>query len=134
MIYYKAGFKYQLTESYECHISFRPRNPIVTDLITLTTTGVFQIKQGYAWDGPSGPTIDFKNFMRASLIHDATYQLMRESHIPLTYREQSDRELRQNCIADGMWTFKAWVVYKAVQFGGRWTSRTQDRKPTLTAP
>ena len=47
----------------------------------LNTKGHLIIKRSYAWDGPSGPTIDTKNFMRGSLVHDALYQLMRHEHL-----------------------------------------------------
>lgn len=134
MIYYKAGYKYQLYVKYECYIEFEPIETIVTPFISLNTDGKLTIDKGYAWDGPSGPTFDTKPFMRPSLIHDATYQLMREGHVPRSYRDTCDRELQKNCIADGMWTFKAWVVYQAVKWGGKYTSRKQDIKPMISAP
>ena len=37
------------------------------------------VKPGYAWDGASGPTIDTKNTVAASMIHDILYQFMRET-------------------------------------------------------
>lgn len=36
------------------------------------------IKQGYTWDGASGPTIDTSSIMIASLVHDVIYQAIRE--------------------------------------------------------
>ncbi len=47
---------------------------------------------------PNGPTIETKTFMRASLVHDALYQLMREEHLELhalawipTMQDSADR-------------------------------------------
>ena len=86
-IKYRSGYKYWLAEEYQVKVSIIPENNVPKDkttksFIELTTDGVLTIKKGYAWDGPSGPTLDTKNSMRASLFHDALYQLMRENHIP----------------------------------------------------
>ena len=37
------------------------------------------ISKGYSWDGPSGPAIDTPDWIKASLVHDALYQLIREN-------------------------------------------------------
>ena len=74
-IKYRSGYKYQLVEEYQVRVSLIPENDIKTDFIELSTEGMLIIKKGYAWDGPSGPTIDTPNFMRGSLVHDALYQL-----------------------------------------------------------
>ncbi|MFA7287337.1 MAG: DUF1353 domain-containing protein [Melioribacteraceae bacterium] len=73
------------------------------------------IEAGYAWDGPSGPTWDSKSSMRASLIHDALYQLMRIGILPEKCREQADDVLYDICIEDGMFKPRAWIWYKAVR-------------------
>jgi len=83
--------------------------------LTITKTGKLTIKSGYAWDGPSGPSFDTKNFMRGSLIHDALYQLMREQNIPQNMRKQADEILRKICLDDGMSKIRAWWVYQGVR-------------------
>ncbi len=78
--------------------------------------GVLSMLKGYAWDGPSGPTIDTKSFMRGSLIHDALYQLMREGYIDRKkWRKEADLLLRKICLEDGMSKFRAWYVYHSVR-------------------
>jgi len=104
-IKYKGGYKYQLAETYQATVDIRPADTIHTEFIHLTRTGLLMIGQGYAWDGPSGPAIDTKNFMRGSLIHDALYQLMREGHLPKTCRRAADVELRRACAEDGNYAF-----------------------------
>jgi len=76
-IAYKGGYKYQLKEDYVTETRITPPTPIQTEYIALTSQGRISIKRGYAWDGPSGPTIDTLNFMRGSIVHDALYQLIR---------------------------------------------------------
>ena len=80
-IKYRSGYKYQLVEEYQVKVSVAPADNIKTDFIELSTEGMLVIKKGYAWDGPSGPTIDTLNFMHGSLVHDVLYQLLRNKLI-----------------------------------------------------
>ena len=73
------------------------------------------IHKGYAWDGPSGPTIDTDNFMLGSLVHDVFYQAIREGMLPRSFRKTADQEFRRICIEQGMSKFRAWYVYNAVR-------------------
>ena len=121
MILYKKRrhYKYTLFADYQHQTELHPAQPIIMPpVISLSMDGLLTIKKGYAWDGPSGPTIDTPNFMRGSLVHDAVYQLMREQHIPQEHREYADQLLREICIEDGMSQVRAWVVYQGVRFGG----------------
>ena len=118
-IAYKDGYKYQLKQTYSVRIAVIPAAPIRTEYITLELTGDLTLKEGYAWDGPSGPTIDTKSFMRGSLVHDALYQLMREKQLDhKTYREPADRTLQAICKEDGMTALRAWSVYHGVRLFG----------------
>jgi hypothetical protein len=58
------------------------------------------IKNGYAWDGPSGPTLDTKDSMRASLYHDVLWQAIAEKLISERFRQESDKLLRDVFIKD----------------------------------
>ncbi len=80
-VVYKGGYKYQLHESYEVTVRINPPEDIKTEYISLDQMGHLVLQKGYAWDGPSGPTIDTGDFMRGSLVHDALYQLMRMEHL-----------------------------------------------------
>lgn len=132
-IKYQAGYKYQLAESYVEQTNIHPATHICHDFIVLSTTGVLIINGGYAWDGPSGPTISTKNFMRGSLVHDALYQLMREGLIPESCRPLADIELRRICQEDGMSWLRAWYVWKAVsRFGSSCAAVIAD--PIIIAP
>ncbi len=116
----RKRYKYALVKDYSTHLDIKPQAHIDTRFIGLTMGGDLIIKEGYAWDGPSGPTIDTKTFMRASLVHDALYQLMREEHLQLDHRKYADELLREMCLQDGMCGFRTWLVYKAVHlFGGK---------------
>jgi Protein of unknown function (DUF1353) len=117
-IFYKKRirYKYTLFADYAHQTELRPNEIIeIRPVITLDPNGLLTIKKGYAWDGPSGPTIDTPNFMRGSLVHDALYQLMRAELLPQANREYADILLREVCIESGMSRSRAWVVYFAVR-------------------
>jgi hypothetical protein len=120
MIFYKKRrkYKYNLHSDLEYQTGIEVEKPRNLGLLKITTEGNLIIRKGYSWDGPSGPTIDTKNFMEGSLIHDALYQLMREKVLPQNERKKADEILRKVCLRDGMSKFRAWYVYKAVRLGG----------------
>lgn len=132
-ISYCDGYKYQLAADYQVLIDIKPPAFILTPYIRLDTDGLLSICEGYAWDGPSGPTIDTKNFMRGSLIHDALYQLMREGHLGQDMRDDADRVLRDICLEDGMSSIRAHWVYVGVRFGGG-PAASVGEKEVLHAP
>ncbi|MCX8123899.1 MAG: DUF1353 domain-containing protein [Spirochaetes bacterium] len=112
-------YKYQLMEHYNYQTNIILDNDAcVPDFVTLRKDGLLEIYKGYAWDGPSGPTIDTKDFMRGSLVHDALYQLIREEKIERKYKEYADKLLHDICRKDGMSRFRAWYVYWAVRLFG----------------
>lgn len=134
-ILYKGGYKYQLKEDYVTETGITPPAPIETQYISLTLEGRIATKAGYAWDGPSGPTIDTLNFMRGSLVHDALYQLIREGHLDEgKHREPADRLLQKMCIEDGMSKLRAWWVYHGVRLGGGPAVDPANDKPPTWAP
>lgn len=115
---YRSGYKYQLVGDYTIQTPLIPIEDVDTDYLGLTRGGLLTIKDGYAWDGPSGPTFDTRSFMRGSLVHDACYQLLREGYMLSDMREVADRLLRDICIEDGMGVLRAWMVYNGVRIGG----------------
>ncbi|PJZ69869.1 hypothetical protein CH373_13555 [Leptospira perolatii] len=119
------NYKYQLLYDYTIQIDLRPASEIIEPhqgelrFIRLKQNGQLTIFEGYAWDGPSGPTIDTPNFMRGSLVHDALYQLMRNSRLDQSTRKYADDLLHDLCIEDGMSKLRAkWVHWAVRTFGG----------------
>lgn len=87
-------------------------------------------KKGYCWDGPSGPVLDYKKWMRASLYHDGLYQGIRNSIIPNTERKQADKIFKEVLIEDGVKPYKARLAYMALRkFGAKAT-----RSKVIIAP
>ena len=123
-------WKYRLKKAYGIALPFILARSVSFGPITLLATGLLKIGRDYAWDGPSGPAIDTKSFMRGSLVHDALYQLIREGVLDSKYRKAADEILRTICIEDGMSRIRAWWVYQGVRLGGK--KSTQPN--TLHAP
>lgn len=127
-IRYRAGYKYQITAAYLHPIS--DEILAIINHVALNEYGhefiaiyqkdkIMTMAEGYAWDGPSGPTIDTPDFMRGSLVHDALYQLMRDGYMLQSGRVLADRELVAICKADGMpWWRRAYVYVSVRLFGG----------------
>ena len=110
MIKYKKRrkYKYNLYSDFKYSTDIKVDTSKDLDILKIDSDGELSIKAGYSWDGPSGPTIDTKNFMQGSLVHDALYQLMRERVIAQSKRKRADEILRIFCRQDGMSKIRAW--------------------------
>lgn len=128
-------YKYQLKDIYTVNTSMKNMD-VGNGFLHLSKEGKLTIQKGYAWDGPSGPTIDTKSFMRASLVHDAFYQLIREKLLNRKeHRKIADQELKKICTEDGMWKIRAAYAYIALRiFGGFAAKPDHTEDKTYTAP
>lgn len=121
----KGKYIYELILPYSDIIPITPNKTLeIKDekqwYIKLDKFGILQINSGYCWDGASGGiTIqDFTN-RRASLVHDALYQLIREKHLDIDKRAVADKIFYETLLQDGMNKFRAWYYYQAVKVFGR---------------
>ena len=119
-------YKHQIIHSYTMETYIKPQKEIITNFILLSATGTITIRSGYAWDGPGGPMICAKAFLRGSLVHDALCQLIHGKFLKPGDKEAADKLLREICLKDGMSRFRAWVVYRAVKIFSR---RSAKLKP-----
>ena len=133
-IKYKKGFKYQLAEDYFIQTPIIPPQHVETPWITLTTIGELIIREGYAWDGPSGPTIVTPSAMRGSLVHDALYQLMRLNLLDESNRCTVDQLLHDICEEDGMYNFRADIWRLIVGWFAAGAAKSGSEQPVLIAP
>jgi hypothetical protein len=110
--------KYTVAETdYVFETPVRPAHAIETTYILLDTSGRLTARVGYAWDGPSNPGPDVPRFMRASLAHDALYQLMRMGRLPNSRRHRlhADRHFLSVLREDGAFPPLRWAAYHAVR-------------------
>jgi hypothetical protein len=127
-IKYREGYKYQLHEPYTTRVSIFPPATTHNEYVLLKPDGEMIFAKGYAWDGCSGPTWDDKTNMRAGLIHDGLYNLMRDRKLDCGWRETADDELRRICQEDGMSWVRAWYYHKAVRMAGESSAAWQEAK------
>jgi hypothetical protein len=150
------NYKYELLETYSHDVGILPPEDIITRYVSLLRTGILVVSERYAWDGPSGPTWDTKDTLRASLVHDALYQLMSMGLIDhRQYRTRADQLLRDIMLEDGRIIlsrhdkgFSEWVIGAINPIRSRVWYRTVDvaaeshalpdgkggEDPVLTAP
>ena len=133
-IKYSPGYKYQLRENYTLTVAIVGEK-VNSDFIDLSETGTLSIRKGYAWDGPSGPTLDTLDGMRGSLIHDALYQCMRDYGLDrVKYKLVADAEFKKACLEDGMPWFRVLYFYWGVRIFGARSTETVGSYPVVIAP
>lgn len=124
---YTKGYKY-VTEDITYYDTDILGYNIETDGLSLIETGNLRISERYPWDGASGPALDTDNFMLASLIHDALYELMREELLPPECKDAADRLMRKICLEKGMWKLRAWLVYWGVRKYGLSSTLPENKR------
>jgi hypothetical protein len=134
---YFEGLKYQLAED-EVFETGLVGYGTETKFILLTDTGRMIVKEDYAWDGASGPTIDTKNTMRGALGHDALYQLIRQGYLPMHLRDVADNLLQKWCIEDSEWKWLAAIRFRgwhnAVKLFAKGAAEWSSERKILIAP
>lgn len=130
------NYKYRLARDLEVQTSLRPATPVRSRCgkVKLHTNGTLLVRKGYYSDGPSGPTVDTRNFMRGAFVHDAVYQLLREGGLPQHCRKTADRDLIQMCREDGMSRARSWWIYTGLRIGGGPAARAKPTHVELAAP
>lgn len=114
------GYKYRLTRSYHHTLrEFETARGAIGPWVSLDSNYLF-LREGYCWDGATGPAFDTKDFMRGSLVHDALYQLIAHGILPKKpWKRYADNELVRICKESGMpWWRRAWVWTAVRLFGG----------------
>jgi hypothetical protein len=135
-VFYTGGYKYRLEASFSVLLPdcFMVATEIKTDYLRLTPTGLLIINKGYAWDGPSGPVIDTKENLRASLIHDALYQLLRLEWLPGSLRKAADGFFADVAVDDGVNWVRARSWYVALRMFGDAAADPVNKKEVMSAP
>lgn len=134
-IKYRSGYKYQLAEDFKLKISIKPKKEVDTQFIALDLQGNLTVKSGYAWDGVSGPVIDTDYNLRASLVHDALYQLMRQRYLSVRNdRDKADKLFKKMCKEDGVLSVVAQTYYEVLKKLGKPNADPTNAKEIKKAP
>ncbi len=131
-IHYRSGYKYQLTHPYARRLSFNTGRSYQHRYFRLDGD-LLLLYDGYAWDGPSGPTIDTDDFMQGAVVHDVGYQLIRLGVLPPEMRKLFDEELKLMCQQDGMWAIRRKFHFVILRLVGKGAA-TGPERPIRTSP
>lgn len=134
-IKFRSGYKYQLASDFQIKITIKPKIDIDDKYIKIDKKGNMTIIAGYAWDGPSGPVPDTNENMRASLVHDALYQLMRHKYLKVREsRNKADKLFMKMCIEDGVPRRTAKFYYIGLKTFGKPNADPKKIKKIYKAP
>lgn len=130
-IVFNRGYNYQLKRRYSISTPLRPDRAVGNDFVSLTASGKLTLQAAYAWDGASGAP-DLASVMRASLVHDGLYQLIREGLLDANdFRDDADELFYELCVEDGLQKALARAAYLAIrELGAGFADPANDRPPT----
>lgn len=129
---YRGGYDYQLAED----IVFRTTilgQLIDTVRIRLEPTGLLTVREGYAFDGPTG-CVHRKENMSASCLHDALYQLMRMELLPHRHWRAADYDYARQLRRCGAWGITVKINLAGLKFMGGKYALPKNRKKIYEVP
>ena len=127
MKYSKYKYKFKVEENFSIELPFKI--PDFAHPYASLKDGILSVKRGYAWDGASGPVINTRDTLVASLVHDVLYQAMRLNLIKSSKenRQIADKNFFEILKMNGVNSFRSKVWYLAVKlFGKKSTKSLQD--------
>jgi len=139
---YKGKYKYITDEDEIYETGIKIAEPIDHELFNMSTEGRLIVFTKYAYDGPSGPTIDTKLFIWISLPHDVGYQMIRMGLLNEDYRKIWDEYLYVLALQGKpatdttkrlkpMWKLRAKWVYRGVRLGGEAAADPKNRRKPM---
>ena len=127
MKYSKYKYKFKVEENFSIELPFKI--PDFVHSYASLKDGILSVKRGYAWDGASGPIINTRDTLVASLVHDVLYQAMRLNLIKSSKenRQIADKNFFEILKMNGVNSIRRKVWYLAVRlFGKKSTKSLQD--------
>ena len=130
--YVKIAGCYQLVSDAVVETGLELDKDIVTERITLSSTGKLTVLSGFCWDGVSGPCIDRKTNMRGGLFHDALYQLMRMGKLNHSYWKEADRVFGKIIREDGCWPITVKIDLMGLSLARGSAAKPKNRRKVRT--
>ena len=127
MKYSEYKYKFKVEENFSIELPFKI--PDFEHPYASSKDGILSIKRGYAWDGASGPIINTRDTLVASLVHDVLYQAMRLNLIKSSKenRKIADKNFFEILKMHGVNSIRRKVWYFAVRlFGKKSTIKIQE--------
>ena len=127
MKYSEYKYKFKVEENFSIELPFKI--PDFVHSYASLKDGILSVKRGYAWDGASGPIINTRDTLVASLVHDVLYQAMRLNLIKSSKenRQIADKNFFEILKMNGVNSIRRKVWYFAVRlFGKKSTKSLQE--------
>ena len=127
MKYSEYKYKFKVEENFSIELPFKI--PDFEYPYASSKDGILSVKRGYAWDGASGPIINTRDTLVASLVHDVLYQAMRLNLIKSSKenRQIADKNFFEILKMNGVNSIRRKVWYFAVRlFGKKSTIKIQE--------
>ena len=127
MKYSEYKYKFKVEENFSIELTFKI--PDFEHEYASSKDSVLSVKRGYAWDGASGPIINTRDTLVASLVHDVLYQAMRLNLIKPSKdnRKIADKNFFEILKMHGVNSIRRKVWYFAVRlFGKKSTIKIQE--------
>ena len=124
---YRKGYKYQLASDELFHTSIIGYR-VSKKRVELHPDGTVILREGYAWDGPSGPVFDRDTVMQASILHDALYEMMRWELVPHYEWRAADKEYGKQMKKDGAWAITVWINLMGLKLMNGYFALPKNRK------
>ena len=127
MKYSKYKYKFKVEENFSIELPFKI--PDFVHPYASLKDGILSVKRGYAWDGASGPIINTRDTLVASLVHDVLYQAMRLNLIKSSKENRmiADKNFFEILKMNGVNSIRRKVWYFAVRlFGKKSTIKIQE--------
>ena len=127
MKYSEYKYKFKVEENFSIELPFKI--PDFEHPYASSKDGILSVKKGYAWDGASGPIINTRDTLVASLVHNVLYQAMRLNLIKSSKenRQIADKNFFEILKMNGVNSIRRKVWYFAVRlFGKKSTIKIQE--------
>lgn len=124
MKYSKYKYKFKVEENFSIELPFKI--PDFVHPYASLKDGILSVKRGYAWDGASGPVINTRDTLVASLVHDVLYQAMRLNLIKSSEENKkiTDKNFFEILKMNGVNSIRRKVWYFAVRFFGKKSTKS----------
>lgn len=133
MIYFKEGYRYQVTRPWNRQTAIFPQAPIVHRYYSLTAQGVLTINEGFAWDGATSCP-EWLVPPECSGAHDALCQMLRADLLPYEVYAFWVHTLLRDMVKARRGALAAWVVFKAVTLARGGHPDNADDNPEKVDP
>lgn len=131
MLKFRNKYKYQLAADITFQTELRPVKNAETPRVMLTTEGLLYVREGFAWDGCSGPVVDRPKNMRAGCVHDALYLLMRAGELDHSFWPRADNEFGRVLLEAGNSGWLVNIYLKGLAFAKGKCALPKNRKPVF---